>query len=79
MLLGLMNEGRPASDVMELIAREEMPFYDALQQAGRNDPCPCGSGQKVKRCHGQIQNAPPPSDLPTYRGEPRPPVIERRK
>ena len=79
MLLGLMNEGRPASDVMELIAREEMPFYDALQQAGRNDPCPCGSGQKVKRCHGQIQNAPSPSDLPTYRGEPRPPVIERRK
>ncbi len=19
---------------------------------GRNDPCPCGSGQKYKRCHG---------------------------
>ena len=19
---------------------------------GRNDPCPCGSGQKLKRCHG---------------------------
>jgi len=20
--------------------------------AGRNDPCPCGSGKKFKRCHG---------------------------
>jgi uncharacterized protein YecA (UPF0149 family) len=19
---------------------------------GRNDPCPCGSGKKVKKCHG---------------------------
>ncbi|KKT60360.1 preprotein translocase subunit SecA [Candidatus Giovannonibacteria bacterium RIFCSPLOWO2_12_FULL_44_25] len=22
-------------------------------QLGRNDPCPCGSGKKYKRCHGQ--------------------------
>jgi preprotein translocase subunit SecA len=21
-------------------------------KAGRNDPCPCGSGKKYKRCHG---------------------------
>jgi preprotein translocase subunit SecA len=21
---------------------------------GRNDPCPCGSGQKYKQCHGKI-------------------------
>jgi preprotein translocase subunit SecA len=20
--------------------------------AGRNDPCPCGSGKKFKKCHG---------------------------
>ena len=20
---------------------------------GRNDPCPCGSGKKYKKCHGQ--------------------------
>jgi SEC-C motif-containing protein len=24
----------------------------AVATAGRNDPCPCGSGQKYKRCHG---------------------------
>ena len=22
-------------------------------QVGRNDPCPCGSGMKYKRCHGR--------------------------
>jgi SEC-C motif domain protein len=22
------------------------------QTAGRNDPCPCGSGKKYKKCHG---------------------------
>ena len=21
---------------------------------GRNDPCPCGSGMKFKKCHGAI-------------------------
>jgi preprotein translocase subunit SecA len=26
---------------------------DALgAQVSRNDPCPCGSGEKYKRCHG---------------------------
>jgi preprotein translocase subunit SecA len=23
-----------------------------LEKLGRNDPCPCGSGKKYKRCHG---------------------------
>jgi len=23
-----------------------------MAKAGRNDPCPCGSGKKFKRCHG---------------------------
>jgi preprotein translocase subunit SecA len=22
------------------------------QKVGRNDPCPCGSGKKYKKCHG---------------------------
>jgi len=26
--------------------------YVASERVGRNDPCPCGSGQKFKRCHG---------------------------
>ncbi|MEO8397343.1 MAG: SEC-C metal-binding domain-containing protein [Chloroflexota bacterium] len=31
-----------------------MNFYTvrAFAAAGRNDPCPCGSGIKFKKCHG---------------------------
>ena len=29
----------------------------AAQKVGRNDPCPCGSGKKYKKCHG-AQEAP---------------------
>ncbi|MBK8286352.1 MAG: preprotein translocase subunit SecA [Ahniella sp.] len=25
-----------------------------LPRAGRNDPCPCGSGRKYKQCHGRL-------------------------
>jgi preprotein translocase subunit SecA len=27
-------------------------------KVGRNDPCPCGSGKKFKRCHGDSSRAP---------------------
>jgi preprotein translocase subunit SecA len=23
------------------------------EKVGRNDPCPCGSGKKYKKCHGE--------------------------
>lgn len=28
------------------------PFKREGQKVGRNDPCPCGSGKKYKKCHG---------------------------
>ncbi|MBI2639284.1 MAG: preprotein translocase subunit SecA [Candidatus Sungbacteria bacterium] len=28
------------------------PVLKGKQQSGRNDPCPCGSGKKYKKCHG---------------------------
>ena len=24
------------------------------EKIGRNDPCPCGSGKKYKKCHGAV-------------------------
>ncbi len=27
---------------------------DEVPRVGRNDPCPCGSGQKYKSCHGKL-------------------------
>lgn len=29
------------------------PATAAFDKVGRNDPCPCGSGKKYKKCHGQ--------------------------
>jgi preprotein translocase subunit SecA len=31
---------------------------DDYSRVGRNDPCPCGSGRKFKRCHGDPRNNP---------------------
>jgi hypothetical protein len=33
--------------------RAPAPPQDAVPRVGRNDPCPCGSGRKYKRCHGR--------------------------
>jgi preprotein translocase subunit SecA len=32
-------------DVVKTVRRDE-------PKVGRNDPCPCGSGKKYKKCHG---------------------------
>jgi len=31
------------------------PFVRDQKKIGRNEPCPCGSGKKYKRCHGAIE------------------------
>ena len=33
-------------------SQEEITFVPAPPKVGRNDPCPCGSGKKYKKCHG---------------------------
>ena len=30
------------------------PFVRSEAKVGRNEPCPCGSGKKYKRCHGKL-------------------------
>jgi uncharacterized protein len=39
---------RPPANVMRWIAVQET--QKAFERAGRNDPCPCGSGKKFKHC-----------------------------
>ena len=41
--------GEPATPVEALPSLE--PRFGGAK-VGRNDPCPCGSGKKFKRCHG---------------------------
>jgi len=28
-------------------------YFSTFQNVGRNDPCPCGSNKKFKKCHGK--------------------------
>ncbi|WP_438765238.1 SEC-C metal-binding domain-containing protein [Kushneria sp. TE3] len=30
----------------------QKPVRNAMKDVGRNDPCPCGSQKKFKKCHG---------------------------
>lgn len=40
------SEGSEASEKPVTVRRDE-------EKVGRNDPCPCGSGKKYKKCHGK--------------------------
>ncbi len=42
----LLRQGKSAVDIMPLLA----------SPVGRNEPCPCGSGLKYKKCHGKENN-----------------------
>ena len=37
---------------MGVLAEEAAELRSRVERAGRNDPCPCGSGRKTKVCHG---------------------------
>jgi uncharacterized protein len=41
------QSGRPVEHFMQLVRDRDA---SATRRAGRNDPCPCGSGRKYKRC-----------------------------
>jgi len=52
-MASLVQQQRPPADYMLLLAREEVELERKLARATRNDPCPCGSGNKFKHCHGR--------------------------
>ncbi len=45
------HEGGSALDAMQA---DEAEMRRRFAHAGRNDPCPCGSGKKFKDCHGKL-------------------------
>ena len=59
------NSGKTIGDVFaSMMSRPPMPrqmaprgmtaqAQDGAQMVGRNDPCPCGSGKKYKKCCGR--------------------------
>ncbi|HEY6530153.1 MAG TPA: preprotein translocase subunit SecA [Cellvibrionaceae bacterium] len=38
----------------EVVAQPQVALTRRGAKVGRNDPCPCGSGQKYKACHGKL-------------------------
>lgn len=53
----LLKQGRPAADIMkdrkDRQKRESSILTPDFGDVGRNDPCPCGSGRKFKKCCGR--------------------------
>lgn len=45
----LLREDRAPSELPDVLAAREAALY---KDAKRNEPCPCGSGTKYKKCHG---------------------------
>jgi len=41
--------------IRNLFYSTQMTDREIQKSAGRNDPCPCGSGKKHKKCHGSVE------------------------
>jgi uncharacterized protein len=52
-MAALVQNGRPAADIMEDGKTAPVPRVGTTGQQGRNAPCPCGSGLKFKKCCGK--------------------------
>jgi preprotein translocase subunit SecA len=48
---GFVGQSTPTR-VQTSAPRNTQPVQNQQPKVGRNDPCPCGSGKKYKKCHG---------------------------
>ena len=44
---------KPAELNYKVISNDGLPYIRSSEKIGRNDPCPCGSGKKYKKCCGK--------------------------
>jgi uncharacterized protein len=70
----LMSSGRPASDVMDILAETKEELERAYKNADKDKPCPCGSGMTFKDCHGWVRPKRGRRGWGKAVGQPRPPV-----
>ncbi|MGE4190736.1 MAG: SEC-C metal-binding domain-containing protein [Thermoanaerobaculia bacterium] len=54
----------PRHQGMHLTTRVVRPIRNATPAVGRNDPCPCASGKKFKKCCGKSVQPSAVSDPP---------------
>ncbi len=58
--MGLQQQAEPVGEESDIqkASRErsnkKQPFKRQEKKVGPNDPCPCGSGKKYKKCHGSV-------------------------
>jgi len=48
------DEASAVSDRQGGGTKPDEPFVRGGRKVGRNEPCPCGSGEKFKHCHGKL-------------------------
>jgi preprotein translocase subunit SecA len=49
-----VESGGGAAPAEAAASEDPRPVRRAEPKVGRNDPCPCGSGKKYKKCHGSV-------------------------
>ena len=54
---GKRGKARPAAARADGEPAKAEPVRRDRPKVGRNDPCPCGSGKKYKKCHGKDEEA----------------------
>ncbi|MEK7575687.1 MAG: preprotein translocase subunit SecA [Patescibacteria group bacterium] len=52
MTVKISSQSPVVSSQTKNIGNLELGIKNSSGKAGRNDPCPCGSGKKYKKCHG---------------------------
>jgi len=53
----LSYNNRPDDDTDTVNLMPTLPIVEHSPKIGRNQPCPCGSGKKYKKCCGGVKNA----------------------
>ncbi|MBK8741205.1 MAG: tetratricopeptide repeat protein [Betaproteobacteria bacterium] len=59
------TQARAMLDAMQRAVLAGAAAAPTPRAVGRNDPCPCGSGQKFKQCHGRLGGPPLPAVPPS--------------
>ncbi len=54
----LLRQNRAPAEIVRWYAIQDAKLAQALAGAKPNEPCPCGSGKKVKQCHGRRGTSP---------------------
>ena len=54
--VGPTGAAQPANPMAQAsqAGKQDRTFQRQQPKVGRNDPCPCGSGKKYKKCHGKV-------------------------